>query len=99
MTDQTLAEELEAHAVDLETFYSSRPDRDAAPAFAEKLRKAARALREREVMREALEDAAVGMTAASLLIRVAFPQTASDLSELANASRQIARAALQGGGE
>jgi hypothetical protein len=48
----TLANELDARAVDLETFYSSRPERDTAPAFAQTLRDAATALRSRPTVEE-----------------------------------------------
>jgi hypothetical protein len=54
MTDlNKLADELEANAVELEGFYSSRPDTDTAPRYADTLRQSASALRSAGKMREA----------------------------------------------
>ena len=54
-TASELADALERSAIELEGFYSSRPDADTAPRFADTLRQSVAALRQVEVMREALE--------------------------------------------
>ena len=54
MKPEELADELEANAAELEGFFSSRPDTDTAPRFAETLRQAASALRRVEKLEEAL---------------------------------------------
>jgi hypothetical protein len=57
-TASELADALERSAIELEGFYSSRPDADTAPRFADTLRQSVAALRRAEVMRETLKQIA-----------------------------------------
>jgi hypothetical protein len=82
MTASELADELEARAVELETFASSRPEYDTPPAFAGVLRQSASSLRRVEKLEWAGDE---------LLKCVSYFRDAKTLGEQAGRGEELAR--------